>query len=98
MMSGSLQYQLENGAVILDTISRRDVADELRALNFQNNIPTDEELQNFDEFMRAPMSKEKLRTMQRDKMQSVLTKDDRETGTLCGMDSSKPVPFVEVNE
>ncbi|MDA4848589.1 hypothetical protein [Hoeflea poritis] len=63
MTNGSLQYQLENGPVILDTISRRDVADELRALNDQSSIPTDEDLQGFDEFMRASMAKEELQAM-----------------------------------
>ena len=63
MMNGSLQYQLENGPVILDTISRRDIADELRALNDTSNIPTNEDIAFFDEFMRASMSKEELEAM-----------------------------------
>ncbi|WP_425093448.1 hypothetical protein [Tropicimonas sp. S265A] len=66
MMNGSLQYQLENGPVILDTISRRDIADELRALNDQSSVPTDEDLESFDEFMRASMSKEELQAMRAD--------------------------------
>lgn len=60
MMNGSLQYQLENGPVILDTISRRDIADELRALNDKSNIPTETDVESFDEFMKATMSKEEL--------------------------------------
>lgn len=63
MMNGSLQYQLENGPVILDTISRRDIADELRALNDTSNIPTDEDIQSFDEFMQASMSKAEIEAM-----------------------------------
>ena len=66
MMNGSLQYQLENVPVILDTISRRDVADELRALNDQSNIPTVEDLASFDEFMRASLSKEELEAIRAD--------------------------------
>lgn len=63
MMNGSLQYQLENGPVILDTISRRDIADELRALNDKSTIPTDEDIASFDEFMRASMSKDDIQAM-----------------------------------
>lgn len=60
MMNGSLQYQLENGPVILETISRRDIADELRALNDQTQIPTEQDIASFDEFMKASLSKEEL--------------------------------------
>lgn len=63
MVNGSLQYQLESGAVILDTISRRDIADELRALCDTSNIPTEEDIASFDEFMKASMSKEELEAM-----------------------------------
>lgn len=49
---GSLEYQLEKGKVILGTISRRDIADELRALNDRTTLPTDEELAAFDAFMK----------------------------------------------
>lgn len=63
MMNGSLQYQLENGPIILDTISRRDIADELRALNDKSTIPTDEDIASFDEFMRTSMSKDDIQAM-----------------------------------
>ncbi len=66
MMNGSLQYQLENGPVILDTISRRDIADELRALNDTTKVPTEEDIASFDEFMRTSMSKEELVAMRGD--------------------------------
>lgn len=66
MMNGSLQYQLENGPVILDTISRRDIADELRALNDASKVPTEEDIASFDEFMRASMSKEELESLRGD--------------------------------
>lgn len=63
MMNGSLQYQLENGPIILDTISRRDIADELRALNDASKVPTDQDIASFDEFMRTTLSKEELEAM-----------------------------------
>ena len=66
MMNGSLQYQLENGPVILDTISRRDIADELRALNDTSTIPTEDDIASFDKFMTASMSKEELEAMRGD--------------------------------
>lgn len=49
---GSLEYELENNGVILDKISRRDVADELRHLSQQDTPPTDEDLASFDAFMK----------------------------------------------
>jgi hypothetical protein len=50
---GSLEYQLENGMVILGTITRRDVADELRATNQKSALPTDDDIRSFDAFMDA---------------------------------------------
>jgi hypothetical protein len=51
---GSLEYQLEVGRVILGTISRRDIADELRAISDRSKAPTDEEIASFDAFMKGP--------------------------------------------
>lgn len=51
---GSLDFQLENGAYILGNISRRDIADEIRALATSDSPPTDETIREFDEFMRGP--------------------------------------------
>jgi hypothetical protein len=48
---GSLDYQTEKSQVILGNISRRDIADELRALNDRSNPPTDEHIASFDAFM-----------------------------------------------
>ncbi|MBA7478085.1 hypothetical protein ES707_13501 [subsurface metagenome] len=48
---GSLDYQLECGRVILGQLSRRDIADQLRAMNDRSKIPTDEEIDSFDEYM-----------------------------------------------
>jgi hypothetical protein len=50
---GSLDYELENGAYSMGYISRRDIAEELRALAV-NPPPTDETIQEFDSFMRGP--------------------------------------------
>jgi len=50
---GSLDYEFENGVYSMGYISRRDIADELRALA-SNPPPTDEELKEFDTFMRGP--------------------------------------------
>ena len=50
---GSLDYELENGIYSMGYISRRDIADELRALD-TNPPPTDEALEQFDTFMRGP--------------------------------------------
>jgi hypothetical protein len=54
---GSLEYQLENEAYIIGNISRRDIADEIRALaSAEPQSP--EELKNFDLFMRGPSASE----------------------------------------
>jgi hypothetical protein len=50
---GSIDFELENEGSIMGTISRRDIADELR--NIPNLVmPTDEEIRSFDDFMRGP--------------------------------------------
>ncbi len=53
MWCGSLDYAMENGRVHLGTISRRDIADGLRALQLDEEPPSVEDLLSFDEFMRA---------------------------------------------
>ena len=50
---GSLDYQIEKGNVILGTISRRDIADELRAMQDRTSIRSDEKIASFDAFMDA---------------------------------------------
>lgn len=50
---GSLDFELENGVGVFGTISRRDIADDIRALPHAE-IPTDEQLKSFEEFMRGP--------------------------------------------
>jgi hypothetical protein len=55
---GSLEYERESGVgVIIDAISRRDIAEELRKISDRTNPPTDEELASFDIFMKGPPSK-----------------------------------------
>jgi hypothetical protein len=51
---GSLDYQLERGRVILGQISRRDIADELRAMGDRSRTPSEEDLESFDFFMKGP--------------------------------------------
>lgn len=53
MWCGSLDYAMENGRIHLGTISRRDIADGLRALRLDEEPPSVEDLLGFDEFMRA---------------------------------------------
>lgn len=57
---GSLEYQIENGPVVLDTISRRDIADEIRILNDTSKIPTQDDIDSFDAFMKYAPSKEEM--------------------------------------
>lgn len=51
--SGSLQYELEAGQVSLGTLSRRSVADGIRAFAERTEIPTADSIKSFDEFMKA---------------------------------------------
>lgn len=51
--SGSLQYEMEAGQLSLGTLSRRNVADGIRAFADRSDIPTPENLKSFDEFMKA---------------------------------------------
>lgn len=55
MHCGSLDYELENGRYIIGTISRRDIADEIRALDVTATPPTQEQLNEFDAFMEGRM-------------------------------------------
>ncbi|MBA8908810.1 hypothetical protein [Aminobacter ciceronei] len=51
--SGSLQYELEAGQLSLGTLSRRNVADGIRAFADRSEIPSPESLRSFDEYMKA---------------------------------------------
>lgn len=50
MWSGAIDFELSTGPIILGTISRRDVADELRAMAV-NDPPSDDDLASFDAAM-----------------------------------------------
>jgi hypothetical protein len=50
---GSLDYELECTQGSLGYVSRRDIADEIRALANQEP-PTEETLEHFDTYMRGP--------------------------------------------
>lgn len=50
--TGSLNYQLTQGPLILDTLSRRDLADALRNLN-DSEVPTEETIASFDAFRKV---------------------------------------------
>ena len=54
--SGSLDYELENGAYSMGYTSRRDIADEIRSLLMPGPPPADEVLAQFDAYMRGPTS------------------------------------------
>jgi hypothetical protein len=51
--SGSLQYELEAGQVSLGTLSRRNVADGIRAFSDRTEIPTPDSLKSFDEYLKT---------------------------------------------
>jgi hypothetical protein len=51
---GALDFELENGRYSFGYINRRDIADSIRAFPLMNELPTDEELASFDEYMRGP--------------------------------------------
>jgi hypothetical protein len=50
---GSLDFELEHEQNILGTISRRDIADDIRAIP-DIPLPTDDDIKSFDEYMRGP--------------------------------------------
>jgi hypothetical protein len=50
---GALDYELNSGRYVLGYINRRDIADSLRAIP-SLPVPTDEELESFDAFMKGP--------------------------------------------
>lgn len=51
--SGSLQFEIGYEGVILGTLDRRNLAEALRSLSNGSEPPTDEELADFDQFMRG---------------------------------------------
>jgi hypothetical protein len=53
---GSLDYELSDGRNIFGYINRRDIADSIRSFSSSDSPPSDHELKEFDECMRAPDS------------------------------------------
>jgi hypothetical protein len=51
---GSLDFELENGVSSMGTISRRDIADNIRSIAEATELPTDEEIHDFEACMRGP--------------------------------------------
>ncbi|GKQ45062.1 hypothetical protein [Pseudomonas syringae] len=56
---GSLEYQMNSGMVIQGNISRRDIADGIRAIP-EFTVPTAEEVKSYDQFMRGLSDDEAL--------------------------------------
>ena len=56
---GSLEYQMNSGMIIQGNISRRDIADGIRAIPGYT-VPTPEEAKNYDLFMRGLSDEEAL--------------------------------------
>jgi hypothetical protein len=56
MWCGSLDYEIGTGNVVLDVVSRRDIADGLRGTADRSNLPNEEYLKSFDTFMKGPRS------------------------------------------
>lgn len=50
---GSLDYELENGRYSMGYLSRRNVADSIRHLDFSQAPPTDDDIKSFDDHMRG---------------------------------------------
>jgi hypothetical protein len=54
MWCGSLDYEIVSGNVVLDVVSRRDVADALRGTADHSSLPSEEHLKSFDTYMKGP--------------------------------------------
>lgn len=54
---GSLEYQINSGQVIICNLSRRDIADGIRAIPAMT-VPSDEDLNSFETAMRGPSDDE----------------------------------------
>ena len=50
---GSLDYEIESGRYVLGTMNRRDTADGLRALPDDAAIPSEQEIADFEKFIRG---------------------------------------------
>ncbi|MEQ1579183.1 MAG: hypothetical protein ABL964_01185 [Steroidobacteraceae bacterium] len=52
---GALDYELESGRYSMGTISRRDIADEIRSFSRPGKPPSDSELKEFEMYMRGDL-------------------------------------------
>jgi hypothetical protein len=52
LMTGSLRYELSMGTVIYDYVSRRGIADSIRAV-LDRDAPTAEEIESYEEWLRS---------------------------------------------
>lgn len=52
---GAMDYEMDNGAYVVGTINRRDIAEDIRLLAKDSDPPTDDEIAEFDKFMRGDM-------------------------------------------
>ena len=52
MLTGSMSYQLSNSAVILDQVTCRSFADGLRSIAVDRRVPSQEERDQFDVFIK----------------------------------------------
>jgi hypothetical protein len=50
---GALDYELSNGKYVMGYVNRRDIADDIRAIP-DLEVPTDEDLASFDEYIKGP--------------------------------------------
>lgn len=50
---GALDYELGNGKYVMGYVNRRDIADDIRTI-LGLEVPTDENLASFDEYMKGP--------------------------------------------
>jgi hypothetical protein len=52
LWTGSMSYELSKGRLVLGELKRRDVADQLRAIATNRKVPSKEEIEDFDAFMK----------------------------------------------
>jgi hypothetical protein len=53
MWCGSFDYDIGSGNVVLDVVSRRDIADALRGTADHSSLPSEEHLKSFDTLMKG---------------------------------------------
>ena len=51
---GALDYEIEDGRYSMGNINRREIADEMRLLLSDDYVPSDEDIDSFEKFLRGP--------------------------------------------